>query len=317
VRFYLPYQGSIPDHPEDYWPWILSHPELPEGRFTWVLYTYLQLKAAGLQVELVDTLPEYGTVISHRDFLPASMLPSDLFLVCIKADRNHHPWAQFHLVQNEVDRGTAIDFWPQPGLKPRDPSRKGIRSIAYFGREANLTQELKGPWDKRFTVKDRLNWHDYSDVDVTISVRDFTGNSSDPVLDANAKPPNKLINSWRAGVPAIVGCESAFRQVRRSSLDFLEVQSMKDLREALRQLENPVLYYGMVENGFERAKEYTDAKMVARWREVFLKVSDGVSAFERQGFKRMRAYGRMLGYFLDWKHLRSIAKAGWFGERRR
>jgi hypothetical protein len=310
VKFYLPYQGSIPEHHEDYWPWILSHPQLPEGRFTWVLYTFLQLKAAGLQVELVDTLPKYGTVISHRDFLPATMLPRDLFLVCIKADRNHHPWAQLHLVQNPVDRGMPIDFWPQPGLKPRDPLRTGVKSIAYFGREANLTPELKG-FDKRFTIKDRLHWHDYSDVDVTVSVRDFTGNSSDPVLDANAKPPNKLINSWRAGVPAIVGCESAFRQVRRSSYDFIEVQSMKDLREALRQLENPVLYYGMVDNGFERAKEYTDAKIVARWREVFLELSD----FER--YSRVRSYGRMLRYFLDWKHLRSIAKAGWFGERRR
>ena len=37
------------------------------------------------------------------------------------------------------------------------------------------------------------------------------------------KPPSKLFNSWLAGVPAVLGHESAYRAERRSDLDYIEV----------------------------------------------------------------------------------------------
>jgi Glycosyl transferases group 1 len=347
ISFYAPFTSDgierIPEAPEDYWSWILAHPKVGEGKYTWTLQTYLFMKKAGLPCRLVTQLPTSGIVVSHRDFLHAFQPPrAGLFLICIKADRNEHPWAHFHVVQNErdslltdpstADQAAAMEHWPQPSLLQRDAAR-GTRceNLGYFGRELNLATQLRSQeWTAelaqggfQWSVRDRPNWHDYHDIDVTISVRDFEthGITDDPVLNADSKPASKLINSWRAGVPAIVGRESAFRRARRTGLDFIEVESLDDLRGALATLRaNPSLYRDMVANGQRRAAEHSPETVTAQWKALLTDgIRDEYSAWRsKSAFTRLsNGYRRTLGYFLKPAHIMSLLSANLTGTSNR
>ena len=79
------------------------------------------------------------------------------------------------------------------------------------------------------------------------------------------------MNSWQAGVPAILGCESAYRAERRNELDYLEVKTIDEALNALCFLkDNKTVYLQMIENGKRRAKDLTHAKIAKEW-EVFIK----------------------------------------------
>src|SRR5436309_1927650 len=68
------------------------------------------------------------------------------------------------------------------------------------------------------------------------------------------KPASKLVNAWLAGVPALLGPEIAYRELRRSELDYCEVSSLAEAQAAVdRLLGDPGLYNAMVENGRARA----------------------------------------------------------------
>ncbi len=308
LQFYLPHRGSLDALPgtiDEYWPWIAANRSIGEGRYSWTLQTYLQLAAAGWPCRLVSRFPAEGIVVSHRDFLPLFLRPrSRVFLVCIKPDRKPHPWAQFHIVQNASDRtvshargrSAVVTFWPQPGLRPRGAER-GTRCVtaAYIGRAVNLAPELRQPewaaeaatlgFDWRTPPLER--WHDYHDIDVVVSVRAFGSEQpiDNPVLDPDSKPPSKLINSWLAGVPAILGGESSFRHIRVDPLDYIEATSVAELTAALRRLQaDGDLYQRMVDHGRRRAREYAADAVVARWLRI-------VQGQILPGYRRWRARG--------------------------
>jgi hypothetical protein len=327
IQFYLPFHkdglDSIPTRAEDYWQWILDHPDVAEGKYSWTLQTYLRLKDR-LPCRLAEHLPTSGIVVSHRDFLPVLLLPRDIFLVCIKADRNAHTWANFHVVQNEHDpirrtpkglrNSAAMTFWPQAGLIPRDVTREDrCENVAFLGRGLNLATELRGEawacklkqagfdWSVR---TDRSQWSDYRGIDEP---------RNDSVFDPRSKPANKLINSWLAGVPAIVGPEPAYRQARRSRLDFLQVESVEDLGHALNHLRiYPSLYREMVENGLERAKEFSQDAVADQWVHL---CRDVLPERYREWAKRSplhrswAGYWRIASYFTEPRHVRSVYEA--------
>jgi hypothetical protein len=319
IQFYLPYKRDrvehIPERAEDYWTWLLNNPSVPEGKYAWTLQTYLHLRDAGFPCEIVERFPSRGIVVAHRDLLPITLRPHpDVFLVCIKADRNMHTWAQYHVVQNESDSLRAggrsvITHWPQPGLVPRDRARGTLcENVAYFGREMNLAPELRAEgWEDvmdrhgfEWIVRPRPQWNDYEVSD-------------DPVFDARSKPPSKLINSWMAGVPAIVGSEPAYQHIRRSELDFIEVSTVADLRWALKRLrENSALYRDMVENGRRRAKEFGPASITAEWLSLFRDaLPKHYQEWQRKGRLRRKGIGylRLASYFTKLRHLTSLYEA--------
>lgn len=111
-------------------------------------------------------------------------------------------------------------------------------------------------------------WHDYRDCDVAIAFRPPPRRKHER-RGYTAKPATKLYNAWHAGVPAILGPEYAYRELRRTDLDYLEITNPGEARGAIRTLrENAVLYSAMVENGRERAREFTVDRILARWAEV-------------------------------------------------
>lgn len=287
IYFYIP-QNDIPkDLPENadrYWVGFRR------GVYCWTLQTYLHLKANHFPCHLTGTIPEEGIVIAHWDSLPQDLKPTDkLLIVCIQADRSRHRYAQIHLVQNPtaLDRRIRLlgdryllagknyymPHWSQPGLISRN-SQRGDRfeNIAFFGLRENLLSELQSEfWQEQIqqlglnwqVIESFDRWHDYSNVDAILAVRSFIHK------DYTWKPATKLYNSWHAGVPAILGAESAYQAERKSELDYIEVNSIEEVIAALKSLrDRPELVKNMVENGLIRSQASQSQVITKLWQDL-------------------------------------------------
>lgn len=292
--FYIPPKNLPKDNlietSENYWQWQISVGFEHLGRYAWTLQTYLYLKATDFPCQLTTTIPTEGIVISHRQFLPNNLQPgAKLLIICLQADRVRHPYAQLHVVQNPRQQAFQrlfkpwesyyITHWPQPQLIPRNPSRGDrFENVAFFGLEQNLIPDLRQPsWSKRLSERglnwqvysNPKQWNNYREVDVVVAVRSFGFN-----WDHTWKPATKLYNAWHAGVPAILGCESAYQSERKSSLDYLEANSLKDLISKLEYLRNhPERRNAMIENGRVRAQETLQKNLVMQWRKFLTQIA--------------------------------------------
>ena len=280
IRFYLPdpIPADMPESPDVYWTGFRGY--MRGGVYAWTVQTFQRLRDAGLKVELSDQLPTEGILVAHRKSVPRDFVPpAGVLFVCLRADATFHPFAHWHVILNELAHhrwypSVYMPHWPQPGLIPRDPAR-GDRweNAAFFGDDACIANEIRGGEWESILRELKLNWnhvppekwHDFSEVDVVVAIRDFIGKHR----YAN-KPPTKLFNAWHAGVPAILGRESAYELQRREELDYLEARTVPDLVAALRRLrDEPELRRAMVTNGHERAKESDPVVITQRWREFF------------------------------------------------
>jgi hypothetical protein len=295
IYFYIPHHQwpsgkmpeILPENPDQFWPWVSANCTdrfISSGKYTWTLQTYLHLKATGFPCELTATMPAEGIVLSHRSLLPNDLKPTaKILMVCIQGDKRRHPYAQIHLVQNPQQetiykflplwQNYYIHFWPQNGIIPRDFAHgERFRNICFFGRSyINLAPELKDSWWKQQFHNLGLNfqivanpdkWHDYSNVDAILAVRSFRRMAG----NYGWKPATKLYNSWLAGVPAILGCESAYRAERKSELDYIEVSSPNELLLGLKRLRDDVEWrHAMVANGNIRAEEIKPATITNQW----------------------------------------------------
>lgn len=293
IYFYIPkdnWPSVMPKSADSYWQWQNSTGgAYRSGKYNWTLQTYLYLKADGFDCELIDSIPDEGIVVAHRDFLPFNLKPTpSVLFVCIQADRPNHPYAQLHLVQNPEDEKLSqpvslwnshyIPYWSQPELIPRDQARGDrFENVGYFGIRYNLAPELKAPsWEQqlnalglRWQVIPPNRWNDYSDIDVVIAVRSFDYQGS-----YIWKPASKLVNAWHAGVPIILGRESAYQFLRQSEFDYLEADSITDLISALKRLrDDKELRHAIIENGFVRAETTQPAKLVVQWRDFLTNVA--------------------------------------------
>lgn len=290
------------------------------GVYVWILQTFLRLRAAGAAVELVDAPPESGLLVMHADdfdrALGQAASRSALTLVVARSDRAPQPLADFGIVQNAAaaDRSHFfIPSWLQPGLIPRARSRATtLANVSYFGSIRELDPDLANDawvealrarnlkWDARtitFGGNDRLyervSWNDYATTDLIVALRPGSA------WNARSKPAAKLQNAWAAGVPAVLSPEAAYREVRRSSLDYIEVRSSTEALEAIDRLrQNPGLYADMVQNGLERAKEFQPERLVSRWRQVL---------WEEIPARASRPAHRLL---LRARHWRAMARRG-------
>ncbi len=257
------------------------------GERSWVVQTYLRLRAAGWPVELSDRPPDSGMVVFHAKHKralarAAGDRPGPVF-VAIRADNSSPLLADFEVLQNgRFDNGRTrfrVAHWPQPGLVPRDTARgTRVTTVGYMGLEENLHPEFRSaawqadlaeigvewkPRMTRFRPNDQsrpVKWEDYSDLDIVLAMR--------PVKRTieYAKPPSKLVNAWRAGIPALIGHEYPYRELRRSPTDYIEIRGRTDALAAVRRLrDNPDLYLEMVANGACRAEEFSFERITEEW----------------------------------------------------
>lgn len=112
----------------------------------------------------------------------------------------------------------------------------------------------------RFVNRFQGEWHDYQHVDAVLAIRDCP-----PVVLAT-KPASKLINAWKAGVPALLGPEPAYRELRTSPLDFLEAASAEAVLDSIDRLQQESgLYRRMTEHGAKRAQAFDVNMLTQKW----------------------------------------------------
>lgn len=287
IYFYLHPQHfpmDIPDTVEENWQGFGL------GIYAWTVQTYLRLKLNGFPCFLVNQIPDEGIVLIHRNILTryhSDFKPGKkLLLICLKGESPPFPYAQIQVVQNptevqKIPNSYYLPHWTQPGLIPRDQNR-GIKfeNIAFFGHQNNLASELLSPSWKQHLKQLNLNWcpvvntnswqdyqhlnnqwNNYSQIDAVVAVRCFSKRN----IYSN-KPATKLYNTWLAGVPAILGYESAYRTEGHPNQDYIEVTSMTELISALIQLkQNPELRQTLVENGNIKAQQFNPDVLTQRW----------------------------------------------------
>lgn len=274
-------------------PLFWSHEEKGRRR-AWILQTYLRLRTAGHPVTISETLPTEGIVVllpepsirAHFDDQFTSQ-HRHLVIVTVRADVTVHQsyLGDVDIVQNgrfaSDSRGVFfIPHWPQPGLVPRNPSRgTTIENIVFKGGFGSLRSDFRSPRWHEYLTRRGLSfhiasaetegptppWHDYSTADVNLAVRP---SYEDGGLRCE-KPASKLVNAWHAGVPSVLGPEYAFRELRTSPLDYLEVTSLDEAMSAIDTLRNrPELYSRMVDQGRRRAQEFTPERITERWAQL-------------------------------------------------
>jgi len=285
VTFFMPdprqvqlFQDADPDR-----DWKL----FSTGVQVWVGQTYLRLKRAGYPVLLSASVPSSGLVVAHADHVPVLLCRrgwgAALTIVAARADRPRQPHADVEIVQNAAsangDDAFHIQHWPQPGLVARDAGRgDAVRTVAFKGTVGEMTPEFAAPeWAATLRAQGiewrcdavawggnaasyQTSWNDYHDTDVVLAMRKDLSH-----LYAK-KPASKLINAWLAGVPAVLGPEQAYRELRRSPLDYIEVASAQEAGAALARLAaEPALYRAMVENGLRRGAEVGAGECTRAW----------------------------------------------------
>lgn len=299
VYFYLSRTKDEPQLPQSISEFTTADRFDKPGEYCWIMQTYLWLKEFGFPCKLVREIPDQGIIIAHRVGLSYSFRPNPKqFFVSIKADYNPHPFAHVNIVQNpkEVNLPSIaiqskkynryllpgykffIPFWPQQDLIPRHPDQgNAFEKIAYFGISANLDPALRDKfWAEKLsdmglqwiTFRARDEWNDYSKIDAIVAVREFNAST-----DYSWKPASKLYNSWRAGVPALLGPEAAYQAERKSELDYIEVNSIDELLFSLNKLkENPQMRKRIAKNHRIRAQEITPEKITQRWQSFIQEV---------------------------------------------
>jgi hypothetical protein len=260
--------GKVPPSPDEV-------PELfTSGPACFVLQTYLHLARRGHDVRLVkEMVPESICVVGFDD-MSVRDFPYDSYIVVARCDRPRVWTCEHAVVQNPLGplapHEHYIPHWSQPGLVARDRSRGDrVERVGFFGEWNNLRQTFRSDeFAARlsaagFTLSlGYRQWFDYGDIDVVLAARD-----QGPTW-LSTKPASKLYNAWHAGCPALLGNEPAFRQLRRSELDYFEVASQDDVLNALDRLrDSPTLYRDMVENGFRRYEEFTVDRIASHWEE--------------------------------------------------
>ena len=254
--------------------------ERPIGSFeAWIQYTVFHFAKAGVPFT-VSKNPIVGTInfVDTRSYGIRNYNPL-AFTTALRGDTQHSKIAHYSLEQNltraaKPNAGFA-KIWPQPGLPPRDPARGDmIRVIGYRGVPKNLEENFRSPAfcdalrERGIELSWNVNDHkgaypfysDYSEVDLTLSIRNMT------LTNAAGKPASKLVNSWIAGAPALLGPEPAFFELQEDELDFLVVRKPEDALNAVDHLlANPGIYRQMRERCRDRAFAHTAPSVVAKW----------------------------------------------------
>jgi len=101
-------------------------------------------------------------------------------------------------------------------------------------------------------------------------------------------------------VPAVLTPDYAFRELRRSPLDYIEVLTVDDAKAALLKLRNDAgLYRAMVDNGRLRGRDFTADATTDRWQTLLYETLPPLAAaiprwhFGRAGRSVLRALRKL------------------------
>jgi hypothetical protein len=241
----------------------------------WLVQTFLTMKKAGLNVDLVEQPVKNAICIVHFDMTKNKVWAPDSFVVGIRADRSPLRMCEIEIVQSPANLNSGnvflMQYWPQSGLIPRDTRRGNrIERMSYFGGEGGLSPQFREPAFIRaladLGVELKLNynpalWNDYRHTDLVLAVR----NNLHPLL-LETKPASKLVNTWQAQCVALLGNEPAFRMAGRPGKDYFEVNQPQDVLDRVAILKkNPDLYQRVRQAGIDRYPQFSFEAVQAQW----------------------------------------------------
>lgn len=265
--------------------------------------THVRLREACMRVALANRVPAEGIVIYYAGdkYAVRRALRADCQALCVavRSDRNRVWFVDPEVVQNAALADGEKSFhtphfphfphfplfphWRQPGLLPRNEDRGTCvgnilfpgtpntldagfsdaswheflqgRGMAFHGLQTSTT-----PFASPGRQAQARFWNDMREADVVLAIR-----PNDRGLIVNT-PAWKLFNAWRAGVPAILGPGTGYRELQRSPLDYLEAHDVDSAMRALARLQDePALYSAMVSPGLSRASEHDDHSTARQW----------------------------------------------------
>ena len=296
------------------------------GADIWSVQSYILLKQRGLDVYLVDHyVPSQICVVPHN-YLMIRDMPYNSFVVACRTDSPRPAICEMQSVMNKLavlgPNDHFLPHWPQPIMIPRDKTRGArVENLDFKGHPRNLIKPFKTQEflhslhgiGVQFLFERELNqppephnqylsWADYSQSDVILAVRNLTE------YDFGLKPAVKLVNAWLAGVPALLGPEPAYQDLRKSELDYIEVTTADEvLRELQRLQRNPDLYQAMIKNGQERFKECSTEVVAQAWWEFFNKLVNPSFEHWRTRGPLKRVLGRPLKFIIRCRqHKRNV-----------
>lgn len=269
----------------------IIHPQLQYTvLYNWIYQTWHFLTQAGIHCQLSKEPLTEGIIVTLGKSLPPSfkekVLSKKLFLVDVVADNEPYEDAPLHLIQNKkhailnhnskiLDQFLYVPHWPQPYLIPRSADRRNhFENICFFGHTKNLASELQSAlWQQRlqqelgltFKVKEVQEWHDYSNVDCIVAIRDFSKGAH------FNKPGTKLYNAWLAGIPFIGGSDTAYAAEGHPGKNYLIATSLEEVFEHLRHLkEDEAFRRSLIEEGKKSAVNFTQQATLEYWKKLVL-----------------------------------------------
>lgn len=281
IHFYIP-EHHLPSK-ERRSEWMAGRiPSLLEGGKSasvqaWIFQTWAEL-GSSCDCELVTELPACGAVITLSNLLPEGFRAAPgQFVAAVVADFLPHPGAQLQIVQNAAHAGRLpgsvfMPHWPQPNLIARNPKREErFERAAFFGDASNLLPELADPafafrlhaqTGVRLEIRGADRWHDYSDIDLVLAIRDFSR------ARHLHKPATKLYNAWLAGIPMIGGDDSAYAAEAQDGSDYLVAHSAEECIRLVKRLrDNPSLRRHIVESGQKKSASRSRDAVRMRWED--------------------------------------------------
>jgi|GEM_PF-3533737 len=257
------------------------------GIDVWIIQSYILLHdSERFNVCISSALKKNCVNVIHRSQVSAKEC-REFFVVSVRADRDPLVNAHIEIVQNRSSvwspRHLFIPHWPQPGLIKRDVNRReSIENVSFFGKSCHLSDEFKTTEfsERLSTLSCKLqihekDWWDYSKTDIVLAFREgYT-------FYLNFKPASKLVNAWNAGVPAILGKEAAYRELKTTCFDYIEIASAEDALAHIKYLKShPEVYRRMIENGRQKANMFSRNRIRELWLEKLELIEDYYSDFQ-------------------------------------
>ena len=284
------------------------------GEWAWIVQTYHRLikySIEGLSVSSsAKPVSDSINVIFSDDYLNLKN-KADYYCAVVILDRFVFYPGNLSIVQNKEHslpfRFKYVTHWSQAGLVPKDNTIKNkVIKIGFFGLPANsidlleLANDIENK-DVELIIAGPKSWNDYSEIDIAIGIRCFSGKRY------NQKPPTKLLNAWRAGVPFIGGVDSAYSQVGENKKNYIRVNNRVELVEAIDVIINDSVFSkNLIDNGFDEFKKYSNKNIEKEWLDLLFNEEVNFNNWKRKSnFQR-----NTLTYFsfLYYNYLRFIRR---------
>jgi len=278
------------DHP---WPspeaLAPDKPPLRGAQWSWIFQTFLYMKQAGLDVELVDRPVDNSICVVHYITTKNKVWAPHAFIVGIRADNPPMRMREIEIVQSPANLGSTdtywMNHWPQSRLISRDKARGcRIETISYFGGAGGMSPRFSTPEFRAALDKigvslnlcyETTQWNNYYNTDLVLAVR----NHHHPLL-INTKPASKLVNTWKAGCVGLLGKEPAFSKIGHDGGDYFQIETPEDVLAIVRNLkQNPQRYAQIRQAGMQRYAEFSFESIQQQWVRLF--TGPVVSAFNQ------------------------------------